>query len=302
MKNDEIKIGLIGLDTSHCEAFTQVFNDSSYAHHIPGARVVVACPGVSTDYPPSVQRSVCYIDKLKNSYKIPMVETPEEVASQCDLVMITSLDGRKHLEFVEKVAPFKKPTFVDKPFTTTSSDAERIVKLSKEGGFPLMSCSALRYMDGFRKGLETQEHGALKGMHVFGTMILDDFMPGWFFYGVHWVEMVVAAFGPDFKDIVVQSDEDQDHLLARWKTGAFATINGQRTAHRNWGVTFHFEKYFINVDLQKDSRLIYCGMLEKVIQELAHGKMPVSYEEMLAVVRMMEVANKSRQNGQRIFL
>ena len=37
-----IRIGLIGLDSSHSGAFTQLLNDPSRADHIPGARIVAA--------------------------------------------------------------------------------------------------------------------------------------------------------------------------------------------------------------------------------------------------------------------
>ena len=37
-----IKVGIIGLDTSHVVAFTQLLNDPARPDHIPGARVVAA--------------------------------------------------------------------------------------------------------------------------------------------------------------------------------------------------------------------------------------------------------------------
>ena len=38
----DIRLGLIGLDTSHVTAFTDVLNNPQHKDHVPGARVVAA--------------------------------------------------------------------------------------------------------------------------------------------------------------------------------------------------------------------------------------------------------------------
>jgi hypothetical protein len=43
-----MKIGIIGLDTSHCPAFVKLLNDSANEFHISGAKVVKAFPGGSS--------------------------------------------------------------------------------------------------------------------------------------------------------------------------------------------------------------------------------------------------------------
>lgn len=43
----EIRVGLIGLDTSHVIVFTRIFNDNERADHVPGARVVAAWTGMA---------------------------------------------------------------------------------------------------------------------------------------------------------------------------------------------------------------------------------------------------------------
>src|SRR5690348_13964414 len=41
----DIRVGIIGTDTSHVPAFTKMLNDASAPDHIPGARVVAAFKG-----------------------------------------------------------------------------------------------------------------------------------------------------------------------------------------------------------------------------------------------------------------
>ena len=45
----ELRIGIIGTDTSHVTAFTKLLNDKSDPDHLPGARVVAAFKGGSPD-------------------------------------------------------------------------------------------------------------------------------------------------------------------------------------------------------------------------------------------------------------
>ncbi|NOY08112.1 MAG: hypothetical protein GXP33_04640 [Spirochaetes bacterium] len=62
-----------------------------------------------------------------------------------------NVDGRQHLEQFEKMSPFGKPVFIDKPFATSIEDAKRIVKLSEKFNTPFYSCSSIRYVRGINE-------------------------------------------------------------------------------------------------------------------------------------------------------
>src|SRR5512133_1211654 len=94
----ELKIGLIGLDTSHVVAFTQLLNDAKNEHHIPGGKVVIAFPGGSKDFELSWSRVGKFTDELRDKWGVKIVDSPEAVAQGCDLLFIESVDGRVHLD------------------------------------------------------------------------------------------------------------------------------------------------------------------------------------------------------------
>ena len=64
-----IRIGLIGLDTSHAVAFTQLLNDPSRPDHVPGARVVAAFKGGSPDIEASATRIEKFTAELRDTWK-----------------------------------------------------------------------------------------------------------------------------------------------------------------------------------------------------------------------------------------
>ena len=63
-----IKIGMVGLDTSHCVAFTRILNDADDAYHIPGTRVVAAYPGGSDQFSLSRNRVRGFTEQLESDY------------------------------------------------------------------------------------------------------------------------------------------------------------------------------------------------------------------------------------------
>ena len=61
-----LRIGMIGLDTSHVIGFTKLLNNPESEHHVPGGRVVVAYPGGSSDFELSWSRVEGFTTQLRD--------------------------------------------------------------------------------------------------------------------------------------------------------------------------------------------------------------------------------------------
>src|SRR5437762_11979830 len=70
---DPLRVGIIGLDTSHVVEFTKVLNDTSSPDHVPGARVVAAYKGGSPDVEASASRSERFTAQLRDQWKVESV-------------------------------------------------------------------------------------------------------------------------------------------------------------------------------------------------------------------------------------
>ena len=97
----QIKVGIIGLDTSHVIAFTKILNDPKNPDHVPGAKVVAAYPGGSPDIASSRDRLESYTNQLKNEFGVEIVPDIATLLQKVDVVLLESVDGRKHLEQVK---------------------------------------------------------------------------------------------------------------------------------------------------------------------------------------------------------
>lgn len=302
MDNNIMKIGMIGLDTSHVPAFAELLNDANHAYHVPGAKVVVAYPGGSEDFELSISRVEGYTETLRNQYGVQIVNSPEEVAELSDAILLESVDGRVHREQFARIAPYGKPVFIDKPFTLSSQDAAEMFKLARQHNIPLMSCSALRYAEGLSEVLAAEDKGAIIGMDVYGPMAIQPTQPGLFWYGIHTVEMLFRTLGKGCLSVTATKNEDHDLVVGVWKDGRIATLRGNRKGNNRFGALIHREQDTQFVDVYAHPKPYYASMLERVMKMFASGVPDIDPEETEQIIRFIEAANESRESGKTVLL
>jgi len=296
-----LKIGMIGLDTSHVTAFAKILNNPDEPYHIPGAKIVTGFPGASNDFELSYGRVEGFTKQLRDEFGVDIADSPEAVAEHADVVFITSVDGRKHREFFERTVRFGRPTFIDKPLAVSVADAKAILDKAQEAKVPVMSSSTFRFSASLRSALAS-DAGAVLGCDAFGPMDLQPTQPGLFWYGIHTVEMIVTAMGVGCRRVQVLSNTDTDLVTAEWNDGRVASIRGLRNAHYEFAITLHREKGFTLVNLSAEERPKYVGLLEAILRSLPHGRSEVPTEETLEVIRIIEAANQSRETGHAVEL
>lgn len=298
----ELKIGLIGLDTSHVEGFGKFLHETDHAFYIPDGKITVAYPGGSPDFELSYRRVDKYTKLLKEKYGIKIVDTLEEVAEAADAIMITSVDGRVHLEQFMAIVAYKKPIFIDKPFTLDTESAKTIISTAKEYGTPIMSCSPLRYDESLTKALLDDTKGEIIGADCFGPMELQDTQPGLFWYGIHTVEMLYTILGAGCEKVTAYTDEDHDFVVGIWKDGRVGTVRGNRLGNREFGSTIHRQQgiQFTNSRLSKVS--FHVRQNKKIIDFMKSGKPDFDTNITIEIIRFIEAANESRESGKTVYL
>ena len=295
-----IKIGMIGLDTSHCTAFTRLLNDPNDEFHVPGGRVTVAYPGGSPDFELSWSRVEGITQELRENYDVRMLSLPEEVAEQSDAILLTAVDGRSHLELFKRIAPYKKPVFIDKPFAVSFRDAREMVQIAEEQQIPLMSASSLRYAAPLMEALEEIEEPF--GCDTFGPMALEPTQPGLFWYGIHGVEMMYAVLGTGCVRVHAVSHPRQDVVVGKWADGRIGTFRGNREGNASFGALIHSGDRTAFADVTRSRKPYYAGLLEQVMAMFRSGSPPLDVRETLEIIRFIEAANESRVTGKAVEL
>ena len=138
-----LRIGMIGLDTSHAPAFAKLWNNPEATGLLAKQQVVVAFPGGSPDIESSHTRVPQYTKDLE-ALGVKMVDSIDALIAQVDAVVISSLDGRRHLEQAIPVFRAGKPLYIDKPLAGSLVDAIAIKKLAEFHGVKWFSSSSPR--------------------------------------------------------------------------------------------------------------------------------------------------------------
>jgi hypothetical protein len=288
-----LRVGIIGCDTSHTGVFAKAFNDPKAAAdpHLAGFKVVAAFPGGSPDLPLSRDRLEKFVDNLKKNYGIEIVDSIERLLEQVDVVVLLSVDGRVHWKQAELVLKSHKPVFIDKPFSASLADAMRIVELAKETKTPILSCSSLRFSKALSELKSDEKKGPVIGCMTWGNCPYFEHHPDLAFYGIHGLELTYAIMGPGCVSVTRSHTKDADVVTGVWADGRVASYRGIRTGKDQEFGGMVFCKGGNVGPLKSDG---YTPMLREIGKFLRTGVSPVSADEMLEVIAVIEAADVSK--------
>jgi predicted dehydrogenase len=288
----ELRVGMIGLDTSHAVEFTRRLNDSTDKDFIPGARVVVAFKGGSQDIPESRDRVEGYTRTLREKYGVKMAGSIDELLKECDVVMMESLDGRPHLEEALPVIQAHKPVFIDKPLAGSLRDALEIYRRARASGVPIFSGSSLRYYPNLQ-AMKAADAGELRGAFSCGPAELEPHHPDLFWYGIHPTEALYTIMGPGCETVVCTATADAHVVTGVWKDGKVGTLRGLRHGAAPYRVMVFGSKKALDEELSGN----YTPFLREVVKFFQTGVAPVPAEETLEIYAFMEAADESKRQG-----
>ncbi len=289
---EPLKIGLIGLDSSHAVAFSKTINAEDAPAELADAKVVAAFPGGSPDLPSSADRIEGFTKQIEEM-GIEIVPSIEALLKKVDAVIMNSVDGRVHLSQAKPVLEAGIPLFVDKPMTASLKDAKELVALSKKTGTPFFSSSTLRYC---QEVIDLKKEDVI-GCVAYSPCKFDPTHPDLFWYGIHGVETLFTVMGPGCESVQRTTVEGADVVTGVWKDGRVGTFRGIRDGSYGYGVVV-FGKKGIE---QTKIRARYDLLVVEIVKFFRTKKAPVSPEHTLEILAFMTAADMSRDaNGESI--
>jgi predicted dehydrogenase len=299
---ERLRIGIVGTDTSHSIAFTELLNDRSHRYHVKGGEVVMAYPGGSPDFELSMSRVAGFAERLNRQFNVKLASHPEQVAAECDAVLLLSADGRVHREQFETLVPYGKPIFIDKPLACDYKEAAAIARLAESTGVPVMSASALRYAEALTKQLSLYEDDPVLGMDGYGPMYMEPTQNGYFWYGIHLAEMLYAVMGGGCASVEASASGDQETIVGRWSNGTVGTVRGSRSGGYPFAAAIHGERRSSFVQIADEEKPFYASLLERVMKMFETGVPDVGMDLTLEIIRFIEAANESKASGKPVNL
>jgi len=291
----EIRLGMIGLDTSHVTAFTELLNNPAAKDHVPGARVVAAFKGGSPDIQSSIERVEGYTATLRNKYGVKIFDSIEELCAGVDAVLIESVDGRPHLAQARIVIAAKKPLYIDKPLASTLRDSMEIFRLAEAAGVPVFSASSLRFSktsQSVRAGII----GKVQSAETTSPAHLEPHHPDLFWYGVHGCESLFTVMGTGCESVTRGTTADGlIEVTGKWKGGRTGIFRESKT----YGGTARGEKGDAPVGTFDG----YAPLVAEIVKFFQTRQPPVLAAETIELFAFMEAADESkRQAGKTVTL
>ncbi|MCL6445479.1 MAG: Gfo/Idh/MocA family oxidoreductase, partial [Alicyclobacillus sp.] len=282
-------------------AFAQLLSDTAHPHHVPGGRIVAAYMGGSPDFPLSANRVQGFAAELHQKYDVRLVDRIADLWPLCDAFLLESVDGRVHPAQLAEIVAAGKPVFVDKPLALSTEAAVAMVQAARDAGTPLMSCSSLRFSEALTAALRPQtDAGAIVGCDVFGPMAIEPTQPGLFWYGIHCVEVLFAALGPDCVSVSVTANADHDVVVGLWEDGRIGTIRGNRLGNYQFGALVHRTDGTAYADISGCAKPFYASLLERIVEFAKTGVPPFSVVDTVRIVQFIECANESRATSRSV--
>jgi len=298
---DELKIGIIGFDTSHVPAFARLLNDPQDPFHVPGGRVVCGYPSFSADLYASYSRVEGFKQEVTQKWGVRLVGSIDELLDQVDAVVLSSVDGRRHLAEVTPVLQARKPVYIDKPLAANYADAAAIMRLAQERGCPIFSASSLRFDANIVAIREDPDLGPVVACDAFSPATLDPTNPGLFWYGVHGVEILYTFMGPGCESLRCYVSPDSHVVVGFWPAGRVATLRGTRRGAHDYGVTVFGQKKVAQALYSREIPL-YAQLLRRIIPFFQGGPAPVAAGETLEMMAFMQAALISETEGRAVTL
>jgi predicted dehydrogenase len=301
----EIRLGMIGLDTSHVIRFAELLNDTSRPDHVPGARVVAAFTGGSPDMEQSATRIEGFTAEIRDKWKVELVGSIEELCRKVDAVLLMSVDGRVHLQQAKPVFAAKKPVFIDKPFAASFRDAYEIVRLARESGTPFFSSSPRRFSAELQAFKTNAAIGDVLGAFTYGPMPVDATHPDLFWYGIHSVEALYTLMGPGCESVARTHTNGADVVTGKWKDSRIGVMRGIRDGDRSYGAVVFGSKAVATSkaagegrgEPNQPARSSYYGVVSAVVKFFQTKEPPVAPEVTLEIIAFMEAAEISKTKG-----
>ena len=261
-------------------------------------------------------------------------ETLEEMAADIDAAFIADCDGGggDHLKLASPFLCKGIPTFVDKPFASTLRDAKAIIALGNKHRAPIFNASILSLVpaaDQFRNRMKEilgaywpvpgalpsagRILGVVKGVGgAFSQELMDKAVEGGIeerlAYIIHGIALGLNLFGRGVEWVECMGSLPLEYLHMHLKDGVEILVMNTPVDLFPESCSFYAAAYSkfgaVHSSPIGDPEFIGGGanilrLFKKMVQT---GKPPLSYEDILEPIAVVEAGQKAQKEGGRVYL
>lgn len=286
----DLRIGIIGLDSSHTIEFTRRFQapDCPPDQRVAGV-TVTRCMRFETPF--QDRAGLDGRQQELEGWGVEVTEDFDTAVAGADAVLIEINDPSLHLEYVRRCAGLGVPLFLDKPLAQDLAAGLEIARIAAEHDLRLCSASSLRFAAGLHDACAALP--APRHVTTFGPINRAAAGSSIVWYGVHAVEMLVRAIGRGASMVSTHRWDEDAVLVVEYADGRTGVV--ELFAGGGYGGVLRSGPEVVPYTV--DHAGIYPALLTKLVPFLAGGASPVPLEDAVEVIAILDAAERSSQAG-----
>jgi predicted dehydrogenase len=302
-----MRLGIIGIDSSHTPVFTKAIAALNKEGKTPCKVTHFWDPGTHEwQHPAGPEQSAKDVAQWRSdtlAAGVTQVSSLDDLLKNVDGVLVLNINGHRHLELA--IGPIARgmPTYIDKPLTCSLDQAKALLAMTRQYNARCYSASSLRFITEIPK-LDKEKLGEIVAIDAFGNGEVLDMMPDLWHYGCHSIEMVDAIFkwsgqGAGVKRVSSIKTGDATsgyHLLdMEYRDGRIARIRLDRNGSWAFGATIHGKKGVQQFVV--DFAPVYGQLVAGMVKFFEGMEAPVDLRDIVENVAVMEAGNRSIAHG-----
>ena len=281
-----MRIGIIGAENSHTAVIAKTINVDKKVKGF-----TVDCVWGETA---AFARAAAKAGQIPN-----IVASPRQMLGRIDALIVDHRHPKHHLKAALPFVELGIPTFVDKPFCFRAAEGKQFLAAARRRHTPVTSFSTLPLHRDFRRLLaRAGDLGEIVAGATYGPCDLRSKYGGVFFYGIHQVEMALAAFGYDVSAVLVTRNGNGSTGQLIYPSGRIVTLNFIREGSSGFGVTLIGSKGSRHQPLATDPPMYLRG-IRAFTTMFKTGAEPLGHSDLLKPVQVLEAFARSIPSGQK---
>lgn len=280
-----MKIGIIGAENSHTKAIATIIN------------VEKRIKGCSVEY--VWGETDAFAKDAAKAGQIPnIVNKPKDMLGKVDAVLCDHRHAKYHLKAVWPFVEQGVPAFVDKPFCYRAEEGKQFLRMADAKGTPVTSFSVLTHQKSFRRFKhKIARIGEIKAATTWGPCDLRSKWGGVFFYGIHQVDLVLHVFGFNVKAVQVMRNGARNATgQILYPSGLIVTMQLLKEGAPGFGMSAVGTEGAAQMAITPDQNQYLTGV-KTFTKMFKTGKRPLSNEQMLRPVQVLEALERSVKSG-----
>jgi len=289
--SSDIRVAVVGLDTSHSIEFTRRMQapDCPEDQKVSGLKAVT-CLRFETPFQDKVGLDAR--QKQMEEWGVKVSESFEETVADCDAIMLEINDPAYHVEYFTKCAALGKPIFLDKPIAPNLKDAKVIMDLIKANNAKVFSSSSLRFSAQLKAA--SGQVSVPRSSMVYGPLGIAPAGSSVVWYGVHSFEMLVRCMGVGATKLTAVSTDSGVISVVEYEDGRTGIVDLTKDAWAYGGI---LRDQNAVVPFAVEISNIYTEELTEIAAFFAGGPSPVCLKETLEVTALLDATEASIATG-----